>query len=140
MNTPTVEDKAMFFAQHLGQEIRIPDGTTQTLTGVFNGRYLEDRNNSWWFSMNESKDLSLLIEYGALLLKPIASISDEDKQAITIYWNYGKFHPFGYDTPHGFAYYSIDTIDFIRSKGYAIRFQGISVEQQVELGWIKLKE
>lgn len=30
-------------------------------------------------------------------------------------------------------------IDYLRSKGYALPFRGLSVEQLVEYGWIKLK-
>lgn len=32
----------------------------------------------------------------------------------------------------------IAIVDFLRSKGYAIQFMGLSVEQMVEAGWIKL--
>jgi len=31
-------------------------------------------------------------------------------------------------------------IDFLRSKGYALPFMGLSVEQQIEYGWSKLKQ
>lgn len=35
---------------------------------------------------------------------------------------------------------AIDTaIDYLRSKGYALPYLGISVEEQIEFGWIKLK-
>lgn len=34
----------------------------------------------------------------------------------------------------------IETIDYIRSKGYALPWMGLSVEQQIEYGWIKLKD
>jgi hypothetical protein len=31
-------------------------------------------------------------------------------------------------------------VDYLRSKGYALPFLGMSVEEQINLGWIKLKE
>lgn len=31
------------------------------------------------------------------------------------------------------------TVDYLRSKGYALDWNGITVEQQIEYGWIKLK-
>jgi hypothetical protein len=39
-------------------------------------------------------------------------------------------------------YFSISwqVADYLRSKGYALPYLGISVEEQIELGWIKLKE
>jgi len=30
--------------------------------------------------------------------------------------------------------------DYLRSKGYALPFMGLSVEQQIEYGWVKLKK
>lgn len=30
--------------------------------------------------------------------------------------------------------------DFLRSKGYALPFQGISVDEQVQAGWVRLRE
>ena len=35
---------------------------------------------------------------------------------------------------------SIKTGDYFRSKGYALSYMGLSVEDLVEYGWIKLKE
>lgn len=34
----------------------------------------------------------------------------------------------------------VGVIDYLRSKGYALPWMGLSVEQQIEFGWIKLKE
>lgn len=34
----------------------------------------------------------------------------------------------------------IAIVDFLRSKGYALPWNGISVEEQIEFGWIKLKK
>ena len=38
----------------------------------------------------------------------------------------------------GFA--SFQTVDYLRSKGYALPWMGLSVEQLVSFGWVKLKE
>lgn len=32
-----------------------------------------------------------------------------------------------------------EVISFLRSKGIAYQYSGLSVEQQIEFGWIKLK-
>ncbi len=34
----------------------------------------------------------------------------------------------------------VEAIDYLRSRGYALPYMGISVQQQIEKGWIKLKE
>ena len=37
-------------------------------------------------------------------------------------------------------YNSLNLYDYLRSKGYALPYMGLSVEKQIEYGWIKLKE
>ncbi len=91
-------------------------------------------------------------------LKPLSSISDED--AIDIYSImiptgkstekerifYGRSFIKNYDTTNEtleFAQSYLDiqrAIDFLRSRGYALPWMGLSVEQLTEYGWIKLKE
>lgn len=34
----------------------------------------------------------------------------------------------------------IAAVDFLRSKGYAVPYMGISVEEQIQYGWIKIKQ
>lgn len=34
----------------------------------------------------------------------------------------------------------LNVFDYLRSKGYALPWLGISVEEQIKLGWIKLKD
>lgn len=43
-----------------------------------------------------------------------------------------------YDDLNILAY--LDAYDFLRSKGYALPFMGLSVEQMVAAGWIKLRK
>lgn len=33
---------------------------------------------------------------------------------------------------------SVEIIDYLRSKGYALPFMGLSVEKQIEYGWVKI--
>lgn len=35
---------------------------------------------------------------------------------------------------------SIEQIDHLRGEGYAVPWKGISVEQQIEMGWIKIRD
>ena len=95
-----------------------------------------------------------VLENSQLLLKPLSSISDEDKQVIC------KILDLEYseDTTYGFenffisnqkieSYPSDDSVDFdlecydyLRSKGYALPWMGLSVQEIVEAEWIKLIE
>lgn len=77
---------------------------------------------------------------------------DVSFRAITMGETRGNYHLkiydvgfyLGYETPnmlqsiplHGY----IRVIDYLRSKGYALPFRDISIEQQIEYGWIKIIE
>lgn len=57
-----------------------------------------------------------------LELKPISQISDEDVVEISDF------------------VYADRKVDYLRSKGYALPWNGIKVEEMIEWGWIKLEE
>lgn len=113
----TVENKAKFFAQYWGQNIL---------------RYEPDLG--YHRIVNDYK-IGNADEFVAEL-KPLSKITDEDLREL----NAGRHewivlyedNPEEELTPQAF--------DFLRSKGYALPFMGISVEQQIEWGWIKLKQ
>ena len=85
-----------------------------------------------------------------LELKPLSSITDEDaievsrvldsnfRQPLDVkYWpfhvNRGKSHILPTRPCRS------DVADYLRSKGYALPYFNLSVEQQIEYNWIKLK-
>ena len=133
------ENKAKFFALYLNQKVLCD-----------NLRSNERLDKSWNWS---HKDFWIQ-------LKPLSSISDED--ATWIAKVYGGF----YDTKEDLKDYKdhinlalieddeeahnwwdhigfqtmIQVNDYLRSKGYALPWMGLSVEDIVEAGWIKLIE
>lgn len=135
-----LENKAKLFAQYWGQEV-IKD----VISGI--GYPVEGSN------------IPLNIETSFLHLKPLSSISDEDLEYIRLLVGYDN-------TPDGIGlvkrfltvlwmdsddinYFAIiDTkptlkvlviIDFLRSRGYALPWMELSVEELVNRGWIKPK-
>jgi hypothetical protein len=101
------------------------------------------------------------IEEYWLQLKPLSSISDEDaievaKLDSSVNWNFGTFgvwkNTFGatiVSNGQGLIQKYAQTIidisfltpvqfDYLRLKGYALPWMGLSVDQMVEAGWIKL--
>ncbi|TDO21917.1 hypothetical protein [Pedobacter duraquae] len=62
-----------------------------------------------------------------------AKYKDEGFKSYTI--NIGKVN---LSSERPIAYIAI--VDYLRSKGYALPWMGLSVEKQIEYGWIKLKE
>ena len=71
-----------------------------------------------------------------LVLKPLSAISDEDSKAIGLV-------KVGRETVDEEAFYeqqwSAEEIDYLRSKGYALPYRNVSVDEMVELGLIKLQ-
>ena len=106
-----LETKAKFFAQYACQGLL---GTRRGGKDLF---IIGD-----WRIFNE--------DY--LLLKPLSSITDEDARHSGITKGRLKQHV---------QYHHIMTpfmCDYLRSKGYALPWMGLSVEEMVQAGWIKL--
>lgn len=83
-----------------------------------------------------------------LELKPLSMISYDDCDAL------GKIYGHNYTIPEiknwisdddNFSFGGINSksviemIDYLRSKGYALPYLGISVQEQIDKGWIRLK-
>lgn len=125
------ENKAKFFALYWSQEVaENPLGPL-----LVNGRCLD-------YVMTDSMEC-------VLNLKPLSQISDEDAIEVGMMngckeENSREFTvSFGKATVnqwmHKFPLNSF-TSDYLRSKGYALPWIGLSVEEMVQSGWIKLVE
>jgi protein tyrosine phosphatase len=132
-----LELKTRFFALYWGQMI-------------FSHHHGEGGNCvTAFFAYKENKE-------GFLELTPLSKISDED--ALVVYrfhypldkWD-DKEERDSYDTKEAVEWLhnlgkpnyiklTCEGADYLRSKGYALPFLNISVNEQIELGWIKLKE
>ena len=144
----TLENKAKFFAQYFSQHVL-----------YFSSDFLRKIDNLTLDSV-ENDDF--------LELKPLSQISDEDVvEGITYLYNITR-EELGeiLEIKHYYTFSSITTIgigrnfktfrsihhwsgtkkigsveaDYFRSKGYALHYMDLSVEDLVEYGWIKLKE
>ena len=144
----TLENKSIFFAQYWGQHVL-----------YFSSDFLRKIDNLTLDSVENDDYLEL---------KPISHISDEDViQGITYLYNITR-EALGeiLEIKHYYTFSSITTIeigcnfktsrsihhwsgtkkigsfeaDYFRSKGYALHYMDLSVEDLVEYGWVKLKE
>ena len=135
-----LENKARFFAQYWCQKIICFPHNKNPI------RY-----------DNPNKLLAGTFERKAYLqLKPLSQISDED--AIDVSKIFGLGHLSGAikelilsifrtsindsgttSSTNGIKNW-MQVFDYLRSKGYALPYMGLSVEDLVEYGWIKLKE
>ncbi|MDV3751168.1 hypothetical protein CMU19_07195 [Elizabethkingia anophelis] len=116
-----LENKAKFFAQHWGQK-------------VFVGHILEEVNSSYIDPMYDTSILEL---------KSINDISDEDAEELggLLGWK----HPQEYrkhfleNHTHGDSLEQFE-VDFLRSKGYVLPWMGLSIDDLIKYGWVKLKK
>ena len=85
---------------------------------------INDSNRQRFFTLywGQGKDV---IWVDQIELKPLAQMSDEDKEHA--YWPVYPTHV------------CVMNIDYLRSKGYALPWLGLSVEEMIEAGWIKIK-
>lgn len=144
----TLENKAKFFAQYWGQKV-FKTSLKQEIP---------HKNN-----FGKSIQFNDFIE-----LKPLSQISDEDViQGITYLYNITREELWEIlEIKHYDTFSSITTIgigcnfktsrsihhwrgtkkigsveaDYFRSKGYALHYMDLSVEDLIDYGWIKLKE
>jgi len=127
----TLDNKSKFLAQYWGQKVLSISGR----------EYLYINN------IVDDPNLHVL----SLRLKPLSSITDED--AIDVVKIHGVVNSaqYGYITEFSpiekikifiksINYWRSDIADYIRSKGYALLYLDLSVEQQIEYGWVKLTE
>lgn len=110
------ENKAKFFALYWGQKV-VKDKSSQLL-------YV-------------SSNINLEHESWFLTLKPLSSINDEDAEIIDL--GSEDYDELGWFDKEGmFYYWSFIDVDYLRSKGYALPWMGLSVEEMIQAGWIRL--
>ena len=121
----TLENKARFFGNYLGQEIAFDKAGFKALV-------YDAIKPSW-------------IESFYLELKPLSQISNEDTEHVMELENF--IDGFLSDDILNYLIHlkkgkcnKIEVIDYLRSKGYALPWMDLSVEDLVEYGWVKLKE
>lgn len=130
MNKPqnTPENKARFFALYWGQKILL---------------YSDGHSDPFMVDY----DFDLYIDKAYLELTPLSQISDEDATIVVgIVKSKGMISSAMRD-PKEYCIRSIgktlfeisDVVDYLRSKGHALPFMGLSVDDLVSYGWVRLK-
>jgi hypothetical protein len=124
-----LEEKAAYFAQYWGQKVR------QRKEWIKSDKDCVELISG--FGMNNEE----IIKKSYLLLTPLEDISDEDVSWIKKYGNFvGKNA-----ATEVKAYLREEKLDdvqlyqYLQSKGYLLPFRGYSIEQLIEMGWVKKK-
>lgn len=131
--TMNTQNKRKFFAQYWGQEV------------WKDNRYQDEG----YIVRIHDYLLDELVDYDYLELKSLSDISDEDLSHVSeLMGGWGDINeeitlaifsePAGYYIDGYTGRQVLSVIDYLRSKGYALPWMGISVEKQIDFGWIKL--
>lgn len=148
-----LENKARFVAQYLGAQITYPDTDNKLITCKLHGVSLSEIETTYKrkkkgcvgdilsFKSNGNHNSDFINAY--LELKSINEISDEDAEELggLLGWK----HPQEYrkhfleNHTHGDSLEQFE-VDFLREKGYALPWMGLSVDELINFGWVKLKE
>ena len=125
----TLENKTKFFAQYWGQDV---------LCRVIFGKNKNEiiMHNTPCSNLKLGEIIDSYLE-----LKPLSQISDEESILMyrgleTHYENAKQF----LEDYAALDFLSQNEADILRSKGYALPWMDLSVEDLVEYGWVKLKE
>jgi len=133
----TIENKAKFFAQYWGQRL-------------LNGKSIVPiRRKISKFDYINVKPISSITDEDAIELGKICGLAmniighrDADKVVLydDSYKLYINFSSYIWKQKNGAIYHqaTLKFYDYLRSKGYALPYMGLSVEVLVEYGWVKL--
>jgi len=115
-------NKGKFFAQYWGQDVL-----------TLGGAKCDNESQNW------GEDLIFKTQF--LELTPLSQITDEDAIEVAKIW--GSIEPsvnVGKKVINRVTIMMVRVADYLRSKGYAVDYLDCKVEQQIEYGWVKLKE
>lgn len=116
----TLENKIKFITQYWGQEVLTING----LTGkhIINTKTVKKITDDDFLSLKSLDNITL---------EDAETIIEDGKDCMTDFTEYGVFRP-----NQGSEQYTSESVDYLRSKGYAIGFMGLSVKHLISYGWI----
>ena len=146
----TLENKARFFAQYWGQKIIcFPhnknairyDNPNKLLAGTFErNAYLELKPLSQISDEDAIELMRLKIESKGVVDIETIEIENKTLDGYTFIVKYKNWD----DERVGFVFNGhtnpLSFYDYLRSKGYALPWMDLSVEDLIKYGWVKLKE
>ena len=141
----TLENKAKFFAQYFGQHVLyftydfLRKIDNLTLDSIENDDYLELKPLSHISNEDAIELMRLKIESKGIVDIETIEIENKTLDGYTFIVKYKNWD----DERVGFVFNGhtnpLSFYDYLRSKGYALSWMDLSVEDLVNYGWVKLK-
>lgn len=139
----TLENKAKFFALYYGQEVLTRDDGFRKFWKLGSEVSIESSLSKYGYDYGyylELTPLSQITDEDAIVCAKIAYVFD-DTEAGKIAEKRCQTAENGKDwVIENETSLELGITDFLRSKGYTLPWLDTTVEQQIEFGWIKLKE
>ena len=138
----TVDNKARFFALYQFSHV--------CFEGISNSVWNTERCTVFGYFINNDDEGKIYVkDASALMLYPLSKIKEEDVKYICIDFagiNENRYNQFSFEekkshvleTISDFTDTNVVLVDYLRFKGYALPFMGFSVDELVEMKWIKL--
>lgn len=130
----TLQNKKRLIAQYWGQKILM-------FKSIISDSFYD-------YPINSNYIDCVTKELGYLKLKLLSEITENDlsnigfgnigEKKVTIYPNSSERQWFS--SCGNMGYLMLDHFDYLRSKGYALPYNGITVDEQIEYGWIKINK
>ncbi len=136
----TIQNKKMFYAQYWNQSVLMglcSDGITPLKTAVS-----EHTIDYWENTHLELTPLSMISDEDAIEVAKMCSLPLDDtyKPFFEMLLIQKEFCNYLFMARPMSIYEAENIISFLRSKGYAVPFMGLSAEQIINFGWITLKK
>lgn len=152
----TLENKARFFAQYFGQEVYMIKSYDGSRFGYLRMKLesvllLEEHEYLELKPLSSISDEDAIDVFNILLDKDVnIKIDSRNKTSLWLLVDgdqdyYIVFELTGFECYCGDIQIKNDynkifkALDFLRSKGYALDWEGITIEEQIKRGWTKLK-
>jgi len=136
----TKENKGKFFAQYWGQQVLCFEGRAYSHKGMTVGRTIKPEIGTYYI---ELKPLSAITDEDAVeILKicefTLGNLQDDDFRFMSDVKNWVESV---FSFTHNYTTSNcLWASDFLRSRGYALPYNGLSVENQISYGWVRIKE
>ncbi len=135
----SLENKAKFFALYWGVNCISNDDfvwhgqeTFETVLSTSKGDL-----SGWYATLKSLKDIT---DEDAVEVAKICEFTNQNSFTCKVFVENYFYNQYTIDRPYSFTHNVSQSIDLLRSKGYALPWMGLSIEQLIEYGWVKIQE
>lgn len=131
----TIFNKHQFFSLYFGQKVYMFSENHPVINTMSYWNIIENDNNENDYLL--LKSIENITDYDLLIIDKICSTNPNgDIEQLKSFFYEFFIEQNTYDYPN--PYNTLRVYDYLRSKGYALPYLGLSVALQLQYGWIKI--